>query len=350
MGSHSSHGHATGQAHGHDHDHDHRHGQDPGHVHGSHGGHAGHAHGGHSHHHHPVPTDHNQAFIIAVSLNAAFVVVEFIYGLIADSSALVADAGHNLSDVLGLLLAWGAAYLARKAPRGRYTYGLRSTSILAALANAMFLLVACGAIAWEVGQRFFQPPAVAGFTVAVVAAVGIVVNGVSAWLFMRGSKADLNIRGAYLHLLADAAVSLGVVITGGVMMLTHWYWLDPVVSLAIVVIIVIGTWGLLRESVQLALNAVPAAIDVAAVEAFLHESPRVAQVCDLHIWGMSTTENALTAHLVMPEGYPGDEFLDDLMRGLKERFSIQHSTLQVGLGTTRYACSLEAPEPAGHAH
>jgi cobalt-zinc-cadmium efflux system protein len=328
---------------------------DAGHVHDGHGGaahgsHASHAHGAHGHHHHPVPTDHNRAFIIAVSLNAAFVVIEFIYGLIADSSALVADAGHNLSDVLGLLLAWGAAFLARKAPSGRYTYGLRSTSILAALANAMFLLVACGAIAWEVGQRFFQPPPVAGLTVAVVAAAGIVVNGASAWLFMRGSRADLNIRGAYLHLLADAAVSLGVVVTGAAMMLTHWYWLDPVVSLFIVVIIVIGTWGLLRESVQLALNAVPASIDVAAVEAFLRESPRVTQVCDLHIWGMSTTENALTAHLVMPEGYPGDAFLDDLMQGLKERFSIQHSTLQVGLGTTRYACSLENPGPAGDAH
>lgn len=342
MGSPNSH------KHGHD---DSRQGRAPdGHGGAEHGSHAGHAHGAHGHHHHPAPSDHNRAFIIAVSLNAAFVVVEFIYGLIADSSALVADAGHNLSDVLGLLLAWGAAILARKAPSGRYTYGLRSTSILAALANAMFLLVACGAIAWEVGQRFFQPPPVAGLTVAVVAAAGIVVNGASAWLFMRGSRADLNIRGAYLHLLADAAVSLGVVVTGAAMMLTHWYWLDPVVSLLIVVIIVIGTWGLLRESVELALNAVPASIDVAAVEAFLRASSGVTQVCDLHIWGMSTTENALTAHLVMPEGYPGDAFLDEIMQGLKERFSIQHSTLQVGLGTTRYACSLENPEPARDAH
>lgn len=338
------HGHDHGpehEGHRHDHDHDHRAGAHS---------HAAHGHG-HAHHHHPVPTDHNRAFVIAVGLNAAFVVIEFIYGVIADSSALVADAGHNLSDVLGLLLAWGAAILARKAPSGRYTYGLRSTSILAALANAMFLLVACGAIAWEVGQRFFQPPPVAGLTVMVVAAAGIVVNGASAWLFMRGSRADLNIRGAYLHLLADAAVSLGVVIAGAVMMVTRWYWLDPVVSLVIVVIIVIGTWGLLRESVQLALNAVPASIDVAAVEAFLRESPSVTQVCDLHIWGMSTTENALTARLIMPGGYPGDAFMDALMLGLKERFSIQHSTLQVGLGATPHACSLEgSPGMASGSH
>ncbi len=299
-------------------------------------------------HHHPAFYDYNRAFVVAVSLNVVFLVIEFAYGLIADSSALIADAGHNLSDVLGLLLAWGAAVLARRAPSGRYTYGLRSTSILAALANAMFLLVACGAIAWEVGQRLLEPPPVAGLTVMVVAAVGIVVNGASAWLFMRGSQTDLNIRGAYLHLLADAVVSLGVVVAGGAIMLTRWYWLDPVVSLIIVVIIVIGTWGLLRDSVRLALDAVPASIDTREVEAFLRASPRVARVCDLHIWGMSTTENALTAHLIMPGGYPGDAFMDDLMHGLKERFSIQHSTLQVGLGTTGYACSLESsPETVG---
>jgi len=315
--------------------HDHTH--DPAHDHGAQGGH------GHHHHHAPRAVDHNRSFVIAVSLNAVFVVVEFAYGLIADSSALVADAGHNLSDVLGLLLAWGAAILARRAPRGRYTYGLRSTSILAALANAMILLFACGAIAWEVGQRFTQPPAVAGLTVALVAAAGIVVNGVSAWLFVRGSKTDLNIRGAYLHLLADAAVSLGVVVTGVVILFTDWYWLDPVVSLAIVAIIVAGTWNLLRESVRLALNAVPGDIDMTAVEAFLCSSPDVECVHDLHIWGMSTTENALTAHLVMPGGYPGDEFMDGLMHGLQDRFAIQHSTLQVEQGTTRHACSLEAP-------
>lgn len=322
-------------------EHSHNHEQDCGSPeHASHGGH-GHDHGHGHHHHHIDPTNHGRAFSIAVALNAGFVLVEFAYGFIADSSALIADAGHNLSDILGLLLAWGAAVLARKAPTGRYTYGLRNTSILAALANAMILLIACGAIAWEVVQRFMQPPVVAGVTVAVVAAVGIVVNGVSAWLFMRGSKDDLNIRGAYLHMLADAGVSLGVVVVGVVMIFTQWYWLDPVVSLAIVVIIVVGTWGLLRESVQLALNAVPASIDADAVQAFLEQSPNVAQVHDLHIWAMSTTENALTAHLVMPAGYPGDAFMDELVHSLRDQFSIQHSTLQVEQGTTEHACSLD---------
>lgn len=326
-----SHEHEQGRSHSHNHGHDHN---SHGHDHGK-----GHSH---HHHHHVDPGNHGRAFGIAVALNVGFVCVEFAYGFLADSSALIADAGHNLSDILGLLLAWGAAILARKAPSGRYTYGLRNTSILAALANAMILLIACGAIAWEVVQRFMQPPVVAGATVALVAAAGIVINGVSAWLFVRGSKNDLNIRGAYLHMLADAGVSLGVVVVGVVIMFTQWYWLDPVVSLAIVIIIVIGTWGLLRESVLLTLNAVPASIDVAAVQAFLQQSPNVTQVHDLHIWAMSTTENALTAHLVMPAGYPGDAFMDELMCGLRDRFAIQHSTLQVEQGTTDHACSLEA--------
>jgi len=193
-------------------------------------------------------------------------------------TALMADAGHNLSDVLGLILAWSAAILARKAPSERYTYGLRSTSILAALANAMFLLVACGAIAWEAVQRFSQPPAVAGLTVTVVASVGIIINGLSAWLFMKGSKGDLNIRAAYLHMAADAAVSLGVVVAGIAMIFTGWYWLDPVISLAIVAVIIIGTWGLLRESVQLALSAVPAHIEVAAIDGYLRQSTGVTDI------------------------------------------------------------------------
>ena len=266
--------------------------------------------------------------------------IEFAYGFIANSTALMADAGHNLSDVLGLLLAWGAAILARKTPSGRFTYGLRSTSILAALANAMFLMVACGAIAWEAIQRFSEPPVVAGWIVTLVAGIGIVVNGLSAWLFVKGSKGDLNIRGAYLHMAADAAVSLGVAVAGVVMMFTGWYWIDPVISLAIVAAILIGTWGLLRESVQLALNAVPPHIDVAEVETYLRECAGVTDIHDLHIWGMSTTESALTVHLVMPEGYPGDAFMDGIMRTLKERYSVQHSTLQVEQGTTDHACVL----------
>jgi len=311
--------------------------------------HAGHSHNG-GHHHHGDPNNHGRAFVIAIVLNTGFVVIEFAYGFIANSTALMADAGHNLSDVLGLLMAWGAAILARKTPSGRFTYGLRSTSILAALANAMFLLVACGAIAWEAVLRFSEPPVVAGLTVTVVAAIGIIINGLSAWLFMKGSKGDLNIRGAYLHMAADAAVSLGVAVAGLVMIFTGWYWLDPVISLVIVAVIVAGTWSLLRESVQLALSAVPAHIDASAVETYLRQLSGVTDIHDLHIWGMSTTESALTVHLVMPEGYPGDAFMDDIMQTLKVRFSVHHSTLQVEQGTTNHACALHPDTGAAHAH
>ena len=311
--------------------------------------HGGHSHGG-GHHHHGDPNNHGRAFVIAIALNVAFVVIESAYGFMANSTALLADAGHNLSDVLGLLLAWSAAILARKVPSGRYTYGLRSTSILAALANAMFLLVASGAIVWEAIQRFSQPPVVAGMTVTLVAGVGIVINGLSAWLFVKGSKGDLNIRAAYLHMAADAAVSLGVVVAGVLMMFTGWFWLDPVTSLLIVAVIVAGTWGLLRESLQLALNAVPTHIDVSEVEAYLRQCPGVADIHDLHIWGMSTTESALTVHLVMPEGYPGDAFMDVIMHTLNERFSVHHSTLQVEQGTTSHTCALHPIAAAAHAH
>lgn len=311
--------------------------------------HAPHAHG-HSkqapclgHHHPPPSTTWGRTFFVAIFLNATFVVVEFAYGCIANSTALVADAGHNLSDVLGLLLVWGAVVLTRKAPSARYTYGLRSTSILAALANSVFLLVVCGGIAWEAVQRFLQPPAVMGLMVTQVAGVGIVINGVSAWLFMKGSKNDLNIRGAYLHMAADALVSLGVVASGAAMMFTGWYWLDPVISLLIVAVIVSGTWDLLNQSLKLALNAVPAHIDIPAVEAYLKQCEGVTGVHDLHIWGVSTTESVLTAHLVVPAGYPGDLFIEDIIRTLKERFSIQHSTLQIEQGNIEHACALHAP-------
>jgi len=299
--------------------------------------HGAHAHGGA--HHHGDPNNYGRAFVIAIALNVAFVAIEFTYGFIANSTALIADAGHNLSDVLGLILAWGATLLARKAPNGRYTYGLRSSSILAALANAMLLLVACGAIAWEAIQRFAEPPMVAGLTVTVVAAIGIAINGVSAWLFVKGSKGDLNIRGAYLHMMADAAVSLGVVLGGLAMMFTGWYWLDPVISLTIVMVILVGTWGLLRESMRLALSAVPTNIDAAAVETYLRNCAGVTAVHDLHIWGASTTESALTVHLVMPGGYPGDIFMDEITQTLGTRFLIHHSTLQVEMGTTDHACA-----------
>ncbi len=320
-----------------------------------HADHPPHGHAGGGHHHHGDPSRQGRAFLIAIVLNAAFVAVEFGYGVAADSTALMADAGHNLSDVLGLLLSWSAMLLARRRPSARLTYGLRSTSILAAMANAMLLLVACGAIGWEAVQRFSQPPAVASTTVMAVAGLGLLVNGFSAWLFMRGSQRDINVRAAYLHMAADAAVSLGVVVAGGVMLLTGWYWLDPALSLVIVVVIVVGTWSLLRESVGLALNAVPAGVDPAAVARHLRQWPGVSEIHDLHIWGMSTTECALTVHLVMPDGYPGDAAVDAITQALSERFGVHHSTLQIEQGTTRHACSLHLPAggPAArpeHAH
>lgn len=295
----------------------------------------------HAAHHHAVPDGHNRAFALAVALNISFVAIEFIYGVIAHSTALMADAGHNLSDVLGLLLTWGAAVLGKKKPRGRYTYGLRSTSILAALANAMLLLVACGAIAWEAGRRLIEPSEVAGLTVSIVAAIGIAINGLSAWLFVAGSRHDLNIRSAFLHMVADAVVSLGVVIGGTTMLYTGFYWLDPVLSLVIVVVIVIGTWGLLRDSIRLSLNAVPAHIDLQAVQRFLAALPGVADVHDLHIWGMSTTESALTALLIMPSGYPGDDFMGKVENELTRCFAIHHSILQIRQNAVRSGCVLD---------
>ncbi|MFI0399160.1 MAG: cation diffusion facilitator family transporter [Thiolinea sp.] len=299
-------------------------------------------HDDHNHDHHDrYPSiDYGRAFLIAIILNVAFVITEFAYGVIANSTALMADAGHNLSDVLGLVMAWGATLLARQKPNERFTYGLRSSSILAALANAVLLLVACGGIAWEAVHRFTNAPEVAGVTVIWVAALGIVINGVSAWLFMYGSKNDLNIRGAYLHMLADAAVSFGVVLSGLAILLTGWYWIDPLMSLMIVAVIVVGTWHLLRESTQLALLAVPKNVDLMKVSEFLQQQLGVTAIHDLHIWAMSTTESALTVHLVMPAGYPGDVFMDELTQTLKQTFAITHSTLQIEQGTTEHHCCL----------
>jgi cobalt-zinc-cadmium efflux system protein len=290
---------------------------------------------------HPGPNNYGRAFVIAIALNTAFVVVEFAYGFIANSTALMADAGHNLSDVLGLALAAGASILARRGANERYTYGLRSSSILAALANAVLLLLACGAIAWESVHRFSQPPVVAGQTVTLVALIGVVINGFSAWLFAKGRKDDLNIRGVYLHMAADAAISTAVVITGISMVFTSWFWLDPAVSLLIVAVVIAATWELLRDSVRLALDAVPPHIEVAAVDAYLREQPGVIDIHDLHIWGLSTTESALTVHLVMPAGYPGDTFMENMRKTLDTRFSIHHSTIQIEQGTANHVCSLE---------
>jgi cobalt-zinc-cadmium efflux system protein len=308
--------------------------------------HHGHDHG---HHHHGDP-GHGRAFAIAISLNAAFVAIEFFYGFLANSTALMADAGHNLSDVLSLILAWGAAVLARREPSGRYTYGLRSSSILAALFNGMLLMAATGAIAWGAVQRLMAPTPVAGLTVSVVAGIGIAVNGISAWLFMKGSKDDLNIRGAYLHLAADAAISLGVLVAGLVVLSTGWAWIDPAVSLVIVVLIMKSTWSLLREALDMTLGAVPGNVDADAVEKFLLARPGVTSVHDLHIWSMSTTDVALTCHLVMPGGYPGDVAIDQIASGLKEQFGIHHTTLQTEQGTTQHECSLHSHEYQGHDH
>jgi cobalt-zinc-cadmium efflux system protein len=285
---------------------------------------AGHSHG----HSHAPEAGHGRAFAIGIALNLGFVLIEAAYGVWADSMALLSDAGHNLSDVLGLAIAWGAALLARRGPTERFTYGLRSSSILAALFNALLLLIAVGSIVWESVQRLIEPAPVAAGTVMIVAGIGIVVNGFTAFLFMRGQH-DLNIRGAFLHMTADAAVSLGVVLGGLVILWTGANWIDPVLSLAIATVIVWGTWGLLKQSLTLSLHGVPRDIAVPEVRKALERMPGVAGVHHLHVWAVSTTETALTAHLVMPDGHPGDGFLAKAQQELNDHFGIRHSTLQV---------------------
>jgi cobalt-zinc-cadmium efflux system protein len=287
-----------------------------------------HDHAGHSH----APKDFGRAFAIGIALNLGFVVVEAVFGLLANSTALLADAGHNLSDVIGLVIAWGASILAKRPATERFTYGLRGTSVLAALANAILLIFACGAIAWEAIWRFANPEPVASATIIIVAGCGILVNGFTAWLFMSGRKGDLNIRGAYLHMAADAGVSLGVVIAGAAIMLTGWLWLDPMTSLVIVAVILWSTWGLLRDSVNLALAAVPSHIELAKVKSCLEGLPGVERVHHVHVWAMSTNEVALTAHLVMRDGYPGNDFFKRAAHELHDRFGIAHPTLQIETG------------------
>jgi cobalt-zinc-cadmium efflux system protein len=277
-----------------------------------------------------------------VALNGGFVVVEVIYGLLGHSVALLADAGHNLGDVLGLLVAWVASVLVRRAPTLRFTYGLRGSSILAALFNAVFLLVVVGGISWEAIQRFGHPEPVAGLTVIVVAAVGIVVNGVTACLFAAGRKGDLNLRGAFLHMLSDAVVSAGVVVAGVVILLTAWLWL-ALMSLVVSAVIIWGTWSLLRDSLTMSLAAVPPGIDPAAVLGCLESQPGVTSVHDLHIWPMSTTETALTAHLVIPAGLPENGFLPRLAAKLEDDFGICHTTIQLESGPAE-ACALANSE------
>ena len=315
MGSHDHHGHHHDHA-GHAHDHDHGHGHDHSHAHGP----------GHAHVH--APASFGKAFAIGISLNIALVVAEAVYGYIGNSTALLADAGHNLSDVLGLVVAWGASIAARRAPRGRFTYGLRASTILAALANAVFLLVATGAIGWEAILRLREPEPVAGVTVMVVAGIGILVNGFTAMLFARGRKDDINIEGAYLHMAADAAVSLGVVVSAALIIWTGWLWLDPITSLVICATILWSTTSLLRGSIDMSMAAAPKGTDLAAIRVFLQQRPGVSAIHDLHVWPISTTETALTCHLVMPAG-SGDAFLMETAQLLKASFRIGHTTLQI---------------------
>ncbi|WP_230532700.1 cation diffusion facilitator family transporter [Microvirga roseola] len=309
---------------------------------------AGHSH--HGHHHARAPqAGHGRAFAIGIALNLAFVIIEAGYGIWADSMALLSDAGHNLSDVLGLAIAWGAAVLARRSPTERFTYGLRSSSILAALSNAVLLLVAVGVIIWESVQRLIEPEPVAALTVMIVAGIGIVINGFTAFLFMRGSHEDLNIRGAFLHMVADAAVSLGVVLAGLAILWTGATWIDPVLGLVIAVVIIWGTWGLLRQSLTLSLHGVPSGISLPEVRQALEALPGVARIHHLHVWAMSTTETALTAHLVMPQGHPGDRFLAETQQALRHRFGIGHATLQIEIHEPR-GDGRECPLDHDHSH
>lgn len=273
-------------------------------------------------------TTPDRAFAIGVLLNLGFVAVEALFGILAGSLALVADAGHNLTDVLGLFLAWGATRLARLRPTERHTYGMRRATILAALLNAIILLVAIGAIAWEALRRLSHPQPTAGVTVIAVAVIGVVVNGATALLFIRGRKHDLNVKGAYLHMAADAAVSAGVAVAGVLILLSGWQWLDPAVSLIIVAVILVGTWGLLRDSVNMTLDAVPPDIDLTQVEAYLSSLPSVVEVHDLHVWPVSTTQVALTAHLVKPDPIGDDATIANIVNALHERFGIEHTTIQ----------------------
>ncbi len=302
--------------------------------------HAGaHGHGGHSH----APADFGRAFAIGLALNLAYVFGEAGFGLAGHSLALLADAGHNLSDVLGLAGAWGATALGRRLPSARYTYGLRRSSILTALGNAVLLLVVTGGIAWEAIQRLFHPGHPAGLTIVVVALIGIAVNGVTALLFLSGRKNDLNIRGVFLHMAADALVSAGTAAAGLVILLTGYSLVDPLVSLAISVVIVAGTWSLLRDSLNLSLDAVPEGIDLAAVEAYLRGLPGVVAIHDLHIWGYSTSDTALTAHLVSDE-VESSALLPRIAEDMRHRFGIGHATIQLESAEVAAACHLRPAE------
>lgn len=294
-------------------------------------------------HDHPHRHDYDRAFAVGITINVLFVLAEAFYGWLADSLALLSDASHNLSDVLGLLMAWGGFYLARLRPSRKHTYGLGRATMMAAVFNALALLVVTGGIVLEAIERFSNPVPIQGGTVMAVAAIGIAVNGFTAWLFMpRGERHDLNLRGAYLHMAADALVSLGVVIAAALFIWTGWTWLDPAISLVIAVVILIGTWDLLHPALRLSLDGVPASIELDEVSNYLTTLPGVKAIHDLHVWAMSTSETALTVHLVMPDGPPGDDFLCRIANALHDEFDIDHTTIQVETG--EHPCVL-----SGHA-
>ncbi len=299
-------------------------------------GHHHHHHGGHEH----GPNTHNLAFGLGIALNISFVLIETFYGFQSQSLALLADAGHNLSDVLGLVLAWAALWVGRLRPDDRHTYGWQRASIMAALINALILLFAMGSMAWEAVHRFSSPSPIEGQTVMLVAAAGVLVNGVTAWLFMSGSHGDINLRGAFLHMAGDALVSLGVVMVGGFYLWTGAAWLDPVTSLIIAVLVLAGTWSLFSQSLHLAFDGVPQSVRLPDVRNHLATLPGVAEVHDLHVWAMSSTETALTAHLVMPSGHPGDAFIAGVAETLHDEFDIEHATLQIEIGDSDQACRL----------
>ena len=292
-------------------------------------------------HNHINTENFNKAFATGIALNVIYIVVEVVYGLLISSMALIADAGHNLSDVLGLLLAWVATLLAKTLPTKKRTYGLRKSTVLAALFNAVILMIAVGAISIEAVRRLITPVPVQGITMMIVAGIGVLVNAATAYLFVKGKRKDMNIRGVYLHMAADAGVSAGVVMAGLLITLTGWLWLDPVISLVIVIVITIGTWDLLKDSFLMSVDAVPKGINLREVERHLKNLPGVSEIHDLHIWAMSTTETALTVHLVMPDKNPGDNFLKEICSDLYEKFGIEHSTIQVEKEAQGANCSMD---------
>lgn len=311
--------------HSHDHGHKHRH--------------------THAHDHHHAPKDFGRAFMVGLSLNIGFVLAETTAGMMGNSMALIADAGHNLGDVLGLVVAWAGVTLAKRKPDPRFTFGLGKSSVLAAIANAMLLLVAVGVITVEAIERLRNPAPVATTLVMAVAACGVLVNGVTAWMFSGGSKTDINIRAAFLHMAADAAISAGVVVAGFVIMLTGMTWIDPAMSLLLNAVIVWGAWNVLKTAAVMILSAVPHDRNLDEIKASLMRLPGVRDVTDLHVWPLSSQDVALSCHLVIPAGHPGDAFLTEAARLMKSRFSITHPTFQIDL-ESRGACPLHAKETA----